>query len=262
MAILLYDLVGADAGRPFSPHCWKAKMALAHKGLEFDSVPTPFTSVPKVEGGASKIVPVIRDGDKVVADSFEIALYLEDAYPDRPTLFGGDGGKAMARFIERWSQLTLHSFKGAAAVLDIHQRLDAPDKAYFRQSRETRFGKSLEDVTAARDAGLAAYRASLEPLRSMLAWQPFIGGRVAAVRRLHRVRRLPVGAGDLDLSVPGRGRSGRRVVRALPRPAWRPRPQGAGRGIARTAVGRLARHQRRRAWRCVPQPWQWAGRSV
>ena len=176
MAILLYNLVGADAGRPFSPHCWKAKMALAHKGLEFDTVPTPFTGVPKVEGGASKIVPVIRDGDKVVADSFEIALYLEDAYPDRPTLFGGDGGKAMARFIERWSQLTIHPFKGAAAVLDIHQRLAAPDRAYFRQSRETRFGNSLEDVTAARDAGLAAYRASLEPLRSMLAYQPFIGG--------------------------------------------------------------------------------------
>jgi glutathione S-transferase len=176
MAILLYDLVGADAGRPFSPHCWKAKMALAHKGLEFDTVPTPFTSVPKVEGGTSKTVPVIRDGDKVVADSFAIALYLEEAYPARPTLFGGAGGMAMARFIERWSQLTLHPFKGAAAVLDIHQRLDAPDKAYFRQNREMRFGRSLEDVSAGRDAGLAAYRASLEPLRSMLAWQPFIGG--------------------------------------------------------------------------------------
>jgi glutathione S-transferase len=176
MAILLYDLVGADAGRPFSPHCWKAKMALAHKGLEFDTVPTPFTSVPKVEGGASKTVPVIRDGDKVVADSFAIALYLEDAYPDRPTLFGGAGGKAMARFVERWSQLTIHPFEGAAAVLDIHRRLAAPDQAYFRQSREARFGRSLEDVTAARDAGLAAYRASLEPLRSMLVYQPFIGG--------------------------------------------------------------------------------------
>src|SRR4026209_1626590 len=82
MTIILYDLCARDAGRPFSPHCWKAKMALAHKGLEFDTVPTPFTSVPRVEGGAAKIVPVIRDGDKVVADSFEIALYLEDTYPD------------------------------------------------------------------------------------------------------------------------------------------------------------------------------------
>src|SRR6187549_3958189 len=130
MAILLYDLVGADAGRPLSPHCWKAKMALAHKGLQFDCVPTPFTSVPEVEGGASKTVPVIRDGDKVVADSFAIALYLEDAYPDRPTLFGGEGGKAMARFIERWSQLTLHAYKGEAALLEIHDRLGPADREY------------------------------------------------------------------------------------------------------------------------------------
>jgi hypothetical protein len=49
MTILLYDLVGADAERPFSPHCWKAKMALAHKGLDFRAVPTPFLEVPKVE---------------------------------------------------------------------------------------------------------------------------------------------------------------------------------------------------------------------
>ena len=177
MTILLYDLVGADATRPFSPHCWKAKMALAHKGLDFETVPTSFLDVPKVEGGISKKVPVIRDGDRVVADSFAIALYLEEAYPDRPTLFGGEGGKAMARFIERWSQTILHPFKTSAAVLDIHDRLGAEDQAYFRESREAWLGRTLEQVTAGRDAGLAAYRASLEPLRSMLSFQPFIGGQ-------------------------------------------------------------------------------------
>jgi len=177
MTISLYDLVGADAERPFSPHCWKAKMALAHKGLDFRPVPTRFLDVPKVEGGVSKTVPVIRDGDRVVADSFAIALYLEDAYPKRQTLFGGDGGKAMARFVERWSQLTLHPYNTTAAVLDIHDGLGPLDKVYFRQSRESRLGKPLEDVVAGRDAGLAAYRASLEPLRSMLGYQPFIGGQ-------------------------------------------------------------------------------------
>ena len=177
MTILLYDLVGADAGRPFSPHCWKAKMALAHKGLDFETLPTPFLEVPKVEGGVSKTVPVIRDGDRVVADSFAIALYLEDAYPDRPTLFGGEGGKAMARFIERWSQLTLHTYNTVAAVVDIHDCLGPLDKIYFRKSREGRLGKPLEEVSAGREAGLAAYRAALEPLRSMLTYQPFIGGQ-------------------------------------------------------------------------------------
>lgn len=176
MTILLYDLVGEDHSRPFSPHCWKATMSLAHKGLDYRRMPTPFTSVPEIENGASKTVPVIRDGDRVVADSFAIALYLEEAYPDRPTLFGGPGGEAMARFIERWSQLTLHPYLGAAALTDIHARLAPKDQAYFRENREQRYGKTLEDVSAGRDAGRAAFRASLEPLRSMLTYQPFIGG--------------------------------------------------------------------------------------
>jgi glutathione S-transferase len=177
MPIILYELVGRDPARPFSPHCWKALMALAHKDLAFERVPVPFTSVPHIEDGVSKTVPVIRDGDAVVSDSFAIAQYLEQKYPDRPTLFGGEGGVAMARFIERWSQLTVHPYLGAAALTDIHARLAEPDQAYFRSSREARYGKPLEDVTAGRDAGLATFRAALEPLRSMLTYQPFIGGQ-------------------------------------------------------------------------------------
>jgi glutathione S-transferase len=176
MTILLYELCGADPSRPYSPHCWKASMALAHKGLDFRTVPTRFLDVPKVEGGVSKTVPVIRDGDTIVSDSFDIALYLEDAYPDRPTLFGGEGGKAMARMIERWSQLTIHPYLGQAALTDLFAMQDPMNKVYFRESRETRYGKPLEEAAAGREAGLAAFRASLEPLRSMLTYQPFIGG--------------------------------------------------------------------------------------
>ena len=177
MTILLYDLVGADEARPYSPHCWKARMALAHKGLDFRSIPTRFLEVPHVEGGVSKTVPVIRDGDRIVADSFDIALHLEEAYPDRPTLFGGEGGKAMARFVERWSQTQLHPFLGSAALLEIFEAQDARNKAYFRESREARYGKTLEQATAERDAHLPAFRKRLEPLRSMLEYQPFIGGQ-------------------------------------------------------------------------------------
>ncbi|ANT50896.1 glutathione S-transferase family protein [Mesorhizobium amorphae] len=176
MTIVLYELVGRDTARPFSPHCWKIAMALAHKGLTSSSVPTRFLEVPAVEGGISKLVPVIRDGEKVIADSFAIALYLDETYPERPSLFSGDGGKAMARFIERWSQLTIHPYINTVAVMDLHAMQDEPNAAYFRQNREQRFGKRLEEVVAGRDAGLNAFRASLEPLRSMLGYQPFIGG--------------------------------------------------------------------------------------
>ncbi|RTM11205.1 MAG: glutathione S-transferase family protein [Hyphomicrobiales bacterium] len=176
MTILLYDLVGHDAARPFSPHCWKIRMALAHKGLAANKVPTRFLEVPEVEGGVSKTVPVIRDGNRVVADSFAIALYLDEAYPELPTLFSGEGGKAMARFIERWSQLTIHPYITSVALVDLHGMQDEPNAAYFRANREQRLGKRLEEVVAGRDAGLAGFRASLEPLRSMLTYQPFIGG--------------------------------------------------------------------------------------
>jgi glutathione S-transferase len=176
MTILLYDLVGSDPARPFSPHCWKAAFALAHKGLAFESVPTPFTAVKGVEGGVCGTVPVIRDGERVVGDSFAIALYLEETYPDRPSLFEGEGGKAAARFIERWSQLTVHPFLGAAALMDIHDRLAPEDQAHFRTTREARFGRPIEDVPADRDSHLQGFRAKLEPLRSMLTYQPFIGG--------------------------------------------------------------------------------------
>lgn len=176
MTILFYDLVGRDIARPFSPHCWKVAMALAHKGLDHRTVPTRFLEVAAIEGGASKTIPVIRDGDKVVSDSFAIALYLEEAYPERPTLFGGRGGEALARFVERWTQTTVHPYLGVTALAALHSMQDEANAAYFRESREARYGKPLEEVTAARDAGLGAFQASLEPLRSMLSYQPWIGG--------------------------------------------------------------------------------------
>lgn len=176
MTILLYDLVGTDQARPFSPHCWKVAFALAHKGLEFRSVPTPFTKVKSVEDGACGTVPVIRDGETLVGDSFQIALYLEETYPDRPTLFGGEGGKALARFVERWAITVLHPFLGRSVLMDIHDRLDPDDQQHFRRTREVRFGKALEDVPMARDFELPTFRLALEPMRATLVHQPFLGG--------------------------------------------------------------------------------------
>lgn len=172
----LYALCGSDRTRPFSPHVWKTKLSLAHKGLDFDVVPVAFTEIPKLEQGVTKIVPLLRDGDRLVSDSFDIALYLEGAYPERPTLFGGEGGQAMARMVEGWSQTTLHPAIGRIAMMDIHDRLDPVDRAYFRQSREQRFGKSLEAVAEAGRADLETFSAKLEPLRHTLRFQPFLGG--------------------------------------------------------------------------------------
>jgi glutathione S-transferase len=173
---ILYSLCGADEARPFSPHCWKVVLALKHKGLEFEERPTPFTQIPDLEGGFSKTVPILRDGNELIRDSFDIALYLEERYPSRPTLFGGEGGKALSRFVERFSQSIVHPAITGIAVADIHDMLDETDQIYFRTSREKFLGKTLEDMRSGRDAAVSAFAAKLEPVRQTLAHQDFLGG--------------------------------------------------------------------------------------
>lgn len=151
-------------------------MALEHKGLDYGTVPTAFTAISGVEGGGYKTVPILRDGDTIVSDSFAIAQHLERRYPDRPSLFGGAGGEAAARFVERWCQTVVQAQMVTLIVKDIHDILAAEDQAYFRASREQRFGRTLEEVPIGREDRLASFRTALEPLRSTLGFQPYLGG--------------------------------------------------------------------------------------
>ena len=177
MAIVMHDLAGADPALRFSPYCWRTRLALAHKGLDAETIPWRFTEKSAIAPYKSERVPVLLDGEKAVVDSFVIANYLEDTYPDRPSLFGGEGGRAMARFLNSWGDLVLHGGLSPMVVADIVQRLDGDDYAYFRKSREARFdGKPLEEVAADRDRRVEDFRRSLEPFRTMLRGQPFVGG--------------------------------------------------------------------------------------
>lgn len=63
----------------------RVALALAHKGLAVESIeidPKDRSAVRKVSG--QDLVPVIEDGDRVVSDSMDIVLYLEERYPERP----------------------------------------------------------------------------------------------------------------------------------------------------------------------------------
>lgn len=175
MTIVLYDLVGQN-DRRFSPNTWRTRLALAHKGLDAEARPTRFLDIPAICGGGQKTVPVIEDGETVVGDSWAIAEYLEDAYPDRPSLFGGDGGRALTRAFQNWVLAEVYAKVAPLVILDIHDHLDDGDKAYFRESREKRFGKSLEDVQAGRDERIEPLRKALQPARMTLRETPFIGG--------------------------------------------------------------------------------------
>lgn len=180
MAITMYDLAGAEAERRFSPFCWRARMALAHKGLAVETVPWRFTEKDELPQPNAGRVPVIIDGERTVHDSSAIADYLEERYPDRPSLFGGETGRGLARFVQNWTETVLQTGLIRLVLLDIHRHLRPIDQAYFRADREKRFGTTLEEFVGDRAARLPAFRASLDPLRRTVERQDFVSGKAPA----------------------------------------------------------------------------------
>ena len=180
MTITLYDLAGAEPNRRFSPFCWRARMALAHKGLAVETVPWGFIEKDRLPQPNAGRVPVIVDGGTVIHDSTAIADYLEEHYADRASLFGGETGRALARFVQNWTETVLQPGIIPFVVLDIHRHSRPQDQDYFRRSREERFGKTLEEVGRGREARLPAFRTSLDPLRRTVKRQDFISGKAPA----------------------------------------------------------------------------------
>jgi glutathione S-transferase len=175
MSIILYDLAGADPTLRFSPYCWRTRFALAHKGLPVETVPWRFTETAAIAFSGQGKVPVIRDNETVVSDSWAIACYLEDQVAT-PTLFGGTGGRAHAAFLNAWADSVLVGGIAGFIIRDLFDVIDPKDRDYFRTSRESRFGKSLEQVQEGRQERLAAFRNSLLPVRLVLRRQEWLGG--------------------------------------------------------------------------------------
>jgi glutathione S-transferase len=65
-------------------------------------------------------------------------------------------------------------------ITDIFAHLDQKDRAYFRETREKRLGAKLETISADREANVPALRKTLEPIRTVLAAQAYLGGEMPA----------------------------------------------------------------------------------
>ena len=171
----LYDLAGADPNRRFSPYCWRIRLALAHKRIPVETIAWRFVEKAEIAPSGGKTVPVLVDADRWIANSWTIANYLEDTYPDSPSLFGGQAARSLTRHYSTLADALVSAIFPFVA-LDILGHVAGEDRDYFRTTREQRVGKTLEAFVADRDARLAGFRASLGPLRTTLKVQPFFGG--------------------------------------------------------------------------------------
>ena len=177
--ITLWELKGRD-GRRYSAYSWRTKMALKHKGLEYESRPVLMSDKQSIAFSGGKTVPVIQDAGKVVRDSWAIAEYLESSYPERATLFGGDIGRGVTHAFNTWVDRTLIATMMPVIVCDLHQRVDPGDEAYFRQRFEGFLQSTLEQAREREPKALERLQRSLEPMQAHLKKQAFVCGAAPA----------------------------------------------------------------------------------
>ena len=166
----LYELADVE-----SPFVWRSKFALAHKQLDYESVRLGFTEIPTSCEGRHKTVPILVDNDgSEVCDSLKIATYLDETYPEAPALLGVN----LSRAREIDGMINSAVFPGffPLYIYDVWACLEGDQAAYFRKSREERFGATLEEISANRAERLPAARAALNPLRDEIAKAPWLSG--------------------------------------------------------------------------------------
>jgi glutathione S-transferase len=177
--MILYELCGLN-DRRYSLFAWRTRMALAHKGLPVEYRGVRVSDKASIAFSNQGKVPVLRDGERVIVDSWRIAEYLEQSYPSAPSLFGGATGQALARFINTWADRQAIPAVAPVVACDLPSRVDAEDGAHLRAVFEKAFGQTLEQMREERDGRLKQLRRTFDVPRVSLKTQPFLSGEEPA----------------------------------------------------------------------------------
>lgn len=176
MTLVLCDLLGRGGYR-FSPYVWRTKMALAHKGLSAGTISITLSDKTALAGWTDyRKAPVLKHGDTIVCDSWHIAVYLEETWPERPRLFPNGASLSFARFLNGWVVSDLYPLLLPLIARDVLDHVHPGDRNRYRTTREERLGRTLEQARARRETEAELFRNRLGPLRETLAGARFLCG--------------------------------------------------------------------------------------
>ncbi len=98
-------------GTPISPFVRKVRVALALKGLEYESEGTyPGTRTPEYLAiSPLGKIPAFEDGDLAICDSNVIVEYLEEQYPEIPIRPSNVADRARSRWLEEYAGSMLYT---------------------------------------------------------------------------------------------------------------------------------------------------------
>jgi glutathione S-transferase len=176
MGLVVYERVGHEGCRP-SPFSWRVRYALAHKKIGVAYRSTRFSDVDTIENlSGQRLVPILVHDGAIVCDSWNIALYLEDRFPDKPTLFGGSACRAATRFVNHWADTTFHLPLRKIIFPEFVECLCPEDRDYFVRSREAEFDLTIEQVRNKRSLFQKEFDVACLPLERLLSEHEFICG--------------------------------------------------------------------------------------
>ncbi len=96
---------------PISHYCEKTRWHLEHKGLDYQ-VDNLFPGLHRLKSqrlAGIRTLPILQDGNQCIGDSTQIALYLEQHYPDKPLLPGdAEQRQQVLELEERFDRLGVH----------------------------------------------------------------------------------------------------------------------------------------------------------
>jgi glutathione S-transferase len=175
----LWELGGCRDCR-FSTFSWRARLALHHKRLAFVVHPVAVSDKAAIAFSGQGKVPILKHDDHVVTDSWAIACYLERAFPDAPSLFGGPVGESLTHFFNLWADRELVPAIVPYLMRDVLDCVEEADARHLRAQIEGFFKKSLEELAAERGKALEQFRRRLQPVRKTLEQRRFLGGDAPA----------------------------------------------------------------------------------
>jgi glutathione S-transferase len=111
----------------YSTNAERVAMALAHKGVDVESVVIDYadrTEVERVSG--QPLVPVLDDDGTIVVDSMEIVRYLEARFPDPPLFPSEEARRAELDVFVDWFNRV---WKGPPNEIEAEEARAEPDRA-------------------------------------------------------------------------------------------------------------------------------------
>jgi glutathione S-transferase len=101
-----------------SQYCEKVRLILDYKGLDYHKIEvTPGVGQLKLfKLSGQRQVPVLKDGETIIADSTEIALYLDRKYPEKPIIPTDPVARGQCLLIEEWADESI-GIKGRTAFI-------------------------------------------------------------------------------------------------------------------------------------------------